>query len=116
MSTLSGFQVQGNQVAFLAATVAPTAVQVISTGGGACQIVVTNNGVTLVHIITANSQAAASVAASAARVAATVGTLAACIPLFPSAQMTITAPPNSWITGITSATIAQVFAVPGEGL
>lgn len=116
MSNISPFAPQGNQVGFLASTIAPAAVAMPTIGTAAgCQGVFSNNGAVIVYMVWGATPQAASINASIVQNASPIGTGAPCVPIFPLNQISLTLPCGSFVTGVTPSTIAQCYAIPGEG-
>ena len=103
----------GNTVTFNANTTAPTAVQAVtSTANGIsyCQYRIFNSGGQLVFLGYGNTATAAN------NNATVVNTTAASLPVLPYTLEIISAPCNTYFTGITSTSNSQVYITPGFGV
>lgn len=108
---MSAFQVLGKTVTFTAATSAPSPVQCLTSNGvRAEQYILTNIGTAVVFV----GWGQATDQASANAVIPT-STPTCVYVLLPGTQTTITAPPDAFFTGITSASTAVVYVTPGYG-
>lgn len=108
---MSAFQVLGKTGTFTAATSAPSAVQV-QAGNGVRgeQFLLTNVGTVTVFV--GWGQTAAQAAANAV---IPTSTQTCVYVLLPGTQVSITAAPEAFFTGITSASTAVVYVTPGYG-
>jgi len=106
---IQAFSPMGNTVTFLAAPSPPTAVQGVSSTGGANQYLIQNAGSTIVML------GVGSTAALAATNAANVTSSGASIPLLPYTTQVFSFIPGAYFTGYCGAT-AQVYVTPGDGL
>ena len=103
------FNPQGNTITFLAATSAPSPVQVLGDSTSAPQYRVVNAGSSLVFLGYGRSAAQATAAAIV------VATSGAAMPLLPGTVEVFTIIPNTWFTGITASGTSQVYITPGLG-
>ena len=108
--SIHAFVPQGNTITFLAATVAPSAVQAVGTGLSAQRYRVINAGVNLVFL------GFGTTASEATAAAAVVTTTGKAIPLLPGTDEVLTFLPNAWFTGVTSTGNAQIYITPGVGV
>lgn len=108
---MSAFQVGGKTVTFTGATSAPATVQAVSNNGQRTpQYLLTNIG-------TADVWVGFDAITSQATLNATIptGTATYGVWLLARTQMTLTAPPDAFFTGITSAGTSIVYVTPGYG-
>ena len=109
MAVSAPFTPSGNTIAFLAANVAPTPVQAVSTTLGGNQYRVLNAGSVTVFLGVGQSSAEANAKA------VVVSSSGNCIPLLAGTDEIITFSPNAYFTGVTSSSAAQVYITPGDG-
>lgn len=108
---MSAFQVAGPTVTFTADTTAPTTVQCVSSNGvRSPQYLLTNIGTSDVWV---SFDAATGLATKNAVIP--TGTAQVGAWLLARSQMTLTAPPDAFFTGITSAGTSVVYVTPGYG-
>ena len=110
MSVNAAFTKSGNTIAFIANTVAPTAVQAVSTTLGGNQYRIINSGSVTVFLGYGTS---ASDAGNNAAVVTTTGTS---FPLLAGTDEILTFVPNAYFTGVTSSGNATVYITPGDGM
>lgn len=108
--SINAFLPMGNTVAFTANTAAPSAVQATATGIGCNQYEIINSGTVTVFV---GWGANATVANTNATVVTSTGPG---YPLLAGTDKIISAPPNTYFTGITSSGTATIYITPGEGL
>ena len=109
MAVSAPFTPTGNTVTFVAANVAPTPVQAVSTTLGGNQYRILNAGSVVVFL------GIGATAAQATASAAVVTTTANCIPLLAGTDEIISFPPNAYFTGVTGSSTATVYITPGDG-
>ena len=109
MAVSAPFTPTGNTVTFIAANVAPTPVQAISTTLGGNQYRILNAGINTVFLGVGSTAEQAN--ASATVVTATAN----CLPLLAGTDEIITFTPNAFFTGVTSTGNAVVYITPGDG-
>jgi hypothetical protein len=109
MST-QAFTRTGNTVVFTAATTAPSAVQAVSTTLGGNNYRIINSGSVTVFLGYGQD---ASTASNNATVVTSSGPA---IPLLPGTDEILSFVPNAYFTGVTSASTAVVYILPGDGL
>lgn len=108
---MSAFQVQGKTVTFTGATSAPTAVQCSSNSDVRTpQYLLTNIGTADVFVGFATDATNAAALAVIPTSTATYG-----IWLLARTQVTISAPPDAFFTGITPSGSSIVYVTPGYG-
>jgi hypothetical protein len=112
-SVSGAFNPIGNTVTFLANTLAPAAVQCLTSSANNisyCQYRIFNSGSSLVFMgVGANTL----IANNNATVVTTTGNA---IPVLPGSLEIISYPINSYFTAITSTGTSQVYVTPGLGL
>ena len=109
MAVSAPFTPTGNTVTFVAANVAPGAIQAVSTTLGGNQYRILNAGSVVVFL-------GVGTTANQANASATVVTSTAnCIPLLAGTDEIISFQPNAYFTGITSSSTATVYITPGDG-
>jgi len=109
MST-QAFTKLGNTVAFIANTVAPTAVQCSSTTLGGNQYRIINSGSVSVFLGYGTN------ASDAANNCSIVTTTGPSFPLLPGTDEILTFVPNAYFTGITASGSANIYITPGDGM
>jgi hypothetical protein len=107
---VTAFSKLGNTIAFTANVTAPAPVQAVSVGIGATQYEVQNPSNVTVFLGYGTTLAEAS------NNAVVVTSTGYGYPLLPGTDKIISAPPNAFFTGITTAGTATVYVTPGEGL
>lgn len=112
---LNAFTVLGNTVKLTAATTAPTPVQVTSSTLGGNQYRIINLSSTVTAFL---SYAQTDAAATANCVIPTGDGANAknCIPILPNTDEILSFVPNGYFTAITSASTADLYITPGDGL
>jgi hypothetical protein len=104
----------GNTVTFLGNTAAPTAIQAVGTTANInysyCQYRIFNSGSYLTFIGYGSS---ATIANNNAIVVSTSNTG---LPILPGTVEIISAPANSYFTGITASGTSQIYVTPGLGV
>jgi hypothetical protein len=112
---LNAFTVLGNTCKLVAATTAPTPIQVTSSTLGGNQYRIINLSGTVTAFL---SYAQTSAAAAANCVIPTGdGTDAKnCIPILPNTDEILSFVPNGYFTAITSSSSADLYITPGDGL
>ena len=113
MST-SAFTPTGNTVTFTAATVAPTAVQALSTTLGGNQYRILNTGNVTVFMGVGANAALANANGGSLIVGAGNGT--ATIPLLSGTDEILTFLPNAWFTGQVASNTCVVYITCGDGM
>ena len=109
MAVSAPFTPTGNTVTFVAANVAPTPVQAVSTTLGGNQYRILNAGSVVVFLGVGTTAAQANASATV------VTTTANCIPLLAGTDEIISFPPNAYFTGVTGSSTAVVYITPGDG-
>ena len=107
---INAFTQLGNIVTFLAASTAPTPVQVPSTTLGGNQYRIINTGTVTVFL------GYGSTSSDATNNAIIVSTTQKSLPILPNTDEILSFVPNAYFTGITSSGTANVYITPGDGL
>ena len=107
---MSAFEVQGKTITFTANATAPSAVQCVSNDGTrAPNYLITNVGAVTVFVAYATDATNAFALA-----VIPTGTSQYVCPVLPGSQVSISAPPDAYFTGV-SASSAIVYVTPGYG-
>ena len=104
---LEAFQPQGNTILIAGTTTASVAVQPSTGSIIGCRISNIATGVTYIAV---------SPSSGISAVIPTTSTPANGFPLLPNSAETFNVAPNFWLSAITSAGTAQIFATPGFGI
>jgi len=107
---INAFTATGNTITFLAANVAPTAVQCASNTLGGNQYRVINTGTSTVFLGYGTTAALANTAASI------VTTTGPAFPLLSNTDEILTFTPNAYFTGVVASGNATIYITPGDGL
>ena len=113
MSVSAAFTPTGNTALLVAATSAPSPVQISSTTLGGNQYRVINSSSTQGCFL---SYAQTSAEATTNCVIPTAGTPQKVVYLLPSTDEVISFVPNAYFTAITSANSCNLYITPGDGL
>lgn len=109
MAVNAPFTPSGNTVAFTAGTVAPAAVQAVSTTLGGNQYRILNAGSVVAFLGIGTTADAANTNAQV------VTSSNNAIPLLAGTDEIITFVPNAYFTAVTSSSSAVIYITPGDG-
>jgi hypothetical protein len=104
---IQAFTKLGNTVTFIADTVAPTAVQAVSTTLGGNQYRIINAGTNIVFL---------GYGTSAAIAASNAANVATSLPLLAGTDEILSFVPNAYFTGLTVGGSSVIYVTPGDGL
>jgi hypothetical protein len=111
---IQAFTISGKTVKIIAATTAPSSVQVPSTTLGGNQYRVINDGAVTAFLSFAMDAATADsncvIPTGSGSNSKTV------LPLLAGTDEILTFPPNAYFTAITSSSAAAIYITPGDGL
>jgi hypothetical protein len=112
---INAFTVLGKTVKLVAATTAPTPVQVPSTTIGGNQYRIINLSSTVTAFL-AFAQTSADAITNCVIPTGDGANSKLCIPVLPNTDEILSFVPNAYFTAITTASTADLYITPGDGL